>query len=69
MEWTEKHQNESNCNPLICNRTDLLTEAGFMTKEMITEKCKCEKASICKQVVDLLKQGNWQEAEVLITNK
>jgi len=64
-----KTQNETNCNPSICNRSDLLTEGWFMSKDDITKKCKCEKDSRCKMLVDLLLNGKRKEAEALLDNK
>ena len=62
-------QNENNCDRQICNRTDLLTEAGFMNKADIDEKCLCLRAKNCKALIDLLTYGKRLEAERIINKE
>lgn len=52
----------SNCNPSICNWTDLMTwDWEFMDKELIKEKCECVKKAMCLHIADLL--NNWHRPE------
>ena len=37
-----------------------------ITKDVIKERCDCEKKAICYRILELLQQGKWEEAEAAI---
>jgi len=56
------------CLPWILDRDTLM--AGwweFMTKELVKERCvQCVQKNTCLQVIDLLNNNNFKEAEKLL---
>lgn len=56
-------QQINNCNPTICNQTDLMSDTVFMNKTLIKEYCtKCIKQEVCIRIVELLKAHKPQDA-------
>lgn len=53
----------------VVNRKDLECDWDFVTEQMIKEKCKCVSKSFCFQILRLLKDGNYPEAEEAVANK
>ena len=57
------------CKITILDRKILMSEDSvFMDKDIISEKCNCNKANVCKMIVDLLNNWKIDEAFNLIKN-
>ena len=57
------------CNPMIINRTDLMTGKGiYVNIEIYKENCQkdCSMKSTCGVIVRLLEQNKWKQAQELL---
>jgi hypothetical protein len=64
--WQYNTKKCANERPTILDRDTLMCDNELMTIDIIRKKCLCINQDICKQLVSLLQNKRFEEAEYLL---